>query len=242
MGVVLVHGGGFAASCWELMLPLLETPALAVDLPGRGRRPADLAEVTVDDFAEAVADDILSSGWERVVLVGHSLAGITLPRVAALVPDRLAHLVFVACKVPADGQSCADTLDADVRARIATRGGADGTAGGEPRDQAEREAAVSRLANDLDEGQVSFMLRCMVPEAPGPIMAPADLAGLGHPIGRTWVRCLQDAIVPVEEQDRYIANIGGADVVDLDAGHMAMVGRPGELAGILDHIASRALG
>ena len=237
MGVVLVHGGGFAASCWDLVLPLMEAPALAVDLPGRGSRPADLAEVTVDDFAEAVADDIRSSGWDRVVLVGHSLAGITLPRVAALVPERLAHLVFVAAKVPTDGQSCADTLEPDVRARVGT-----GTSeGGGTRTAADRDMAMSKLANDLDEGQVAFMLRCMVPEAPGPINAPADLSGLAHPIGRTWVRCTRDAIIPVSEQQVAIDHIGGAEVIDIDAGHMAMIGRPGELAGILDGVAARAL-
>jgi pimeloyl-ACP methyl ester carboxylesterase len=242
VGVVLVHGGGFAASCWELVLPLLETPAVAIDLPGRGSRPADLAEVTVEDFAEAVADDILSSGWDRVVLVGHSLAGITLPRVAALVPDRLVRLVFIAAKVPADGQSCAETLEPDVRARV---GGGDGAEGGvTPRSAADREVAMSRLANDLDEGQLAFMLRCMVPEAPGPINAPVDLSGLAHPIGRTWVRCTRDAIIPVSEQQLGIDRLGGAgvvDVVDIDAGHMVMIGRPGELAGIIDSVAGRAL-
>jgi pimeloyl-ACP methyl ester carboxylesterase len=240
VGVVLVHGGGFAASCWSLVLPLLETPAVAVDLPGRGRRPADLAEVTVDDFAEAVADDILSSGWERVVLVGHSLAGVTLPRVAALVPERLAHLVFVACKIPAHGESCADTLAPTVHTRLGAHGTGDGGEAGR-RLPADRQAAMSKLANDLDEGQVSFMLACMVPEAPGPITAPVDLSGLAHPIDRTWVRCTRDAIVPVSEQQLAIDHIGGAEVVDLDAGHMAMIGHPGELAGILDGVAGRAL-
>jgi pimeloyl-ACP methyl ester carboxylesterase len=35
--LVLVHGGSFAASCWDLVVPLLDGPVLAVDLPGRGR-------------------------------------------------------------------------------------------------------------------------------------------------------------------------------------------------------------
>ena len=238
MGVVLVHGGGFAASCWELVLPLLETPAIAVDLPGRGSRPGDLAEITVDDFAAAVVADIEATGWDQVVLVGHSLAGITLPRVADLVPERLAHMVFVACTVPAQGRSTLEALDGDLRDRAQARvaGGAD--------QQVDRHSTVGLLANDLDEGQVDYMLGRMVPEAPAAITAPSDLSGLAHPIGRTWVRCLRDAIVPVAVQDRYIIELGGAagvDVVDLDAGHMAMIGRPGELAGIVDGVAARTL-
>ncbi len=35
-----------------------------------------------------------------------------------------------------------------------------------------------------------------------------------------------------------IANLPGADVVDLDAGHMAMISRPDALAAILNRVAS----
>ena len=29
---VLVHGGGFAGSCWDLLVPELDAPSVAVDL------------------------------------------------------------------------------------------------------------------------------------------------------------------------------------------------------------------
>ena len=48
-GVVLVHGGTCAADIWDEVLPLLNFPAVAVDLPGRGKNPADLASVTLDE-------------------------------------------------------------------------------------------------------------------------------------------------------------------------------------------------
>ena len=35
---VLVHGAGCGADSWDRLLPFLDRPALAVDLPGRGRR------------------------------------------------------------------------------------------------------------------------------------------------------------------------------------------------------------
>lgn len=36
MSVVLVHGAGMGSSCWDRLVPLLDGPAVAVDLPGRG--------------------------------------------------------------------------------------------------------------------------------------------------------------------------------------------------------------
>jgi hypothetical protein len=43
-------------------------------------------------------------------------------------------------------------------------------------------------------------------------------------------------IVTPAQQDRSIAELGDTEVVDLDAGHMAMISRPRELAAILDRI------
>ena len=41
---VLIHGGHQGSWFWERVTPLLDGSALAVDLPGRGRHPADLSD------------------------------------------------------------------------------------------------------------------------------------------------------------------------------------------------------
>lgn len=48
---------------------------LAVDLPGRGRNPADLATVTIADWVDSVVDDVENALMGDVVVVGHSLGG-----------------------------------------------------------------------------------------------------------------------------------------------------------------------
>jgi pimeloyl-ACP methyl ester carboxylesterase len=234
MGIVLVHGGTFAASCWDLVLPHLRTPALAVDLPGRGSRPADLTTVTLDDFTAAVASDIDATGWDRTLLVGHSMAGITLPPVVGLREDVLAGVVFVACTVPAHGQSCAEAMALEVTDDAAVRLE-------EPDDDMTGEDRARRsFGNDLDDEQYAWMTdRMLGGEAFGVVAEPSDLSGLTDAVPRFWVRLGLDAIVVPAMQDAGIGNIGGAEVIDLDAGHMAMVGRPVELAGILDDIAER---
>jgi pimeloyl-ACP methyl ester carboxylesterase len=234
MGIVLVHGGTLAASCWDLVLPHLRTPALAVDLPGRGSRPADLTTVTLDDFTAAVASDIDATGWDRTLLVGHSMAGITLPPVVGLREDVLAGVVFVACTVPAHGQSCAEAMALEVTDDAAVRLE-------EPADEMTGEDRARRsFGNDLDDEQYAWMTdRMLGGEAFGVVAEPCDLSGLTDAVPRFWVRLGLDAIVVPAMQDAGIGNIGGAEVIDLDAGHMAMVGRPVELAGILDDIAER---
>jgi len=80
-------------------------PAVTVDLPGRGGRPADLAAVTLDDCVQAVIGSADRAGLERFVLVGHSLGGVVITEVAWGHPDRVAALIYVGGMVPAPSSS-----------------------------------------------------------------------------------------------------------------------------------------
>ncbi|MDT5174869.1 MAG: hypothetical protein QOG37_2120, partial [Mycobacterium sp.] len=86
--LVLVHGGEHAADCWALVVAELrcqetELRTLAVDLPGRGGTPGDLAAATIDEWVNSVVADIEREGLGEIVIVGHSMAGVTVPGVVA---------------------------------------------------------------------------------------------------------------------------------------------------------------
>ncbi len=225
--LVLVHGGGYDKRCWDRLMPFLPGDAVALDLPGRGDRPADLSKVGIADFVDAVAEDITRRDLHDVVLVGHSLAGLTIPQVAARVRERLRALVFVSCTVPRDGQSTYDTLDPEIQAVYDANH--DAAAG--PLDP---ELATAVFYNDVDDPEVlNWGLTLLVPEAPATITDRMVLSTMPGDLRRVWIRLSRDQIVAPDKQDRFIANIGGAEVVELDAGHMAMISRPKELAAIL---------
>ena len=238
MVYVLVHGGGFGASCWDLLTPHLAGPVVAVDLPGRGKRPADLATVTIADFVAAVADEIVGDDLHDVVLVGHSLAGATLPGVVGAVPDRLRHVVFVSAAIPADGTRVLDTLDPGIRA-LAEQAGVDAA----PDSTLAPELAAAVFCNDMDPALTQYTIDRLVPEASRVIFEPVSLAGMRAPVPRSYVRLARDAIVEPNRQEQMIANLrsieGGegpapaVGTVELDAGHMVMISRPEALAEFL---------
>lgn len=230
---VLIHGGAHGAWCWERLLPHLEGPSLAVDLPGRGKKPAELDALCADDWARSVADDIEAAGLSRVVLVGHSLAGITIPRVLERVGERIAHAVFVSCCIPSEGQSVYEAL--------AVEGVADGEIPppSSCSSTIDPEAARAWFCSDMDEEQTRFVLDRLCPEATRPMSEPMRLAGLRRAVPRTYVKLLSDAILLPPMQDAFIRNAGpGCRVRELDSGHNAMVSRPRELARILNEIAA----
>jgi pimeloyl-ACP methyl ester carboxylesterase len=234
--LVLVHGGGLDSRCWDLLLPHLDGPAIAVDLPGRGRHPAPLESVTVADCARAVVVDVDAAGFDELVLVGHSLAGVSMPAVVGLLGNRVHHAVFVACTVPADGTSCFDTLDPDIqeRGRAASETGDTG----EPRAM---DAAMAKivLGDDLDDAQFAWCVERLVPEAPGLTQELVDLSPFREhtAMSRTWIRTTHDIIVSPEKQQRFAGYVGDCTMIDLDFGHMCMVGQPDTTAAILNRIA-----
>lgn len=231
---MLVHGGGFDARCWDLLIPHLLAPALAVDLPGRGKHPAPLESVTLESAGASIAADVDAVGFDEVVLVGHSLAGCSMPAAIRILGHRVRHAVFVACTVPEQGSSAIDTVPADVK-QLAARARESGGPG-------VLDPAIARVVfgNDMDDRQFAWCVERMVSEAPGLTTGPIDLTPLASRPGipRTWVRPLKDAIVDPAKQLRFADNVGHCGVIDLDAGHMCMITQPQRLAAILDGIAS----
>lgn len=224
--LVLIHGGSFAGSCWDPLLPHLAGPVLAVDLPGRGRRPADLRSVTLADCADSVVADIDEARFDRVVVVGHSLAGATMPFLVERLGDRIAGMVFVACSVPPDGAAIVDTLDPAIREMARAAAGA---VPGVP----DPAFAVAMFGNGLDDEQLAFTLAAQVPEAPQLTLGTVPTAALDAVAHKAWILCEDDAIVSPEKQ-RAFAALVGAEVVELAASHMAMIHRPAALAAAIE--------
>jgi pimeloyl-ACP methyl ester carboxylesterase len=231
--LVLVHGGTVTSQMWDSLLSHLRTPAIAVDLPGRRYRPSDLGKITREDWVQAVCDDIVTHGFTDVVLVGHSSGGYVIPGVATGLSDRVRHLVFVAATVPAEGMRPVDYIKPKLREAalgaqsLLLQGAAGRTLGGLRPGEPPIETHLEIVEN---EGRMGL-------EAPGPLLEAFTWTGFPREIPRTFVRCLRDRVVTPELVDQMLANMGGARVVDIDAGHFVADEAPAELAAVLDSIA-----
>jgi pimeloyl-ACP methyl ester carboxylesterase len=98
MDVALVHGSYHGAWCWDRLRPELE---------GLGHRvimmdlPISVPGLGAADYAQTVIDAL--EGSDAPAVVGHSMAGIVIPLVAARRPVH--RLVFLAAFLPKPGQS-----------------------------------------------------------------------------------------------------------------------------------------
>ena len=101
VGTVLLHG---AAGSWTTWTPLLRAASgegaplpniVAVDLPGWGESPAPAGGIDIAPLTDAVRQVAEALGYERWVVVGHSLGGAIALDVAARFPDRTDAVLLV---------------------------------------------------------------------------------------------------------------------------------------------------
>lgn len=109
---VLVHGAFHGGWCWRRVARHLRAAGhevFAPTLTGLGER-RHLATPAVD-LVTHILDVLNLLEWEdlrKVVLVGHSYAGMVITGVADRAADRLASLVYLDALVPRDAQSFLD--------------------------------------------------------------------------------------------------------------------------------------
>lgn len=245
--VVLLHGAGLNAHTWDTTVIALGLPVLAIDLAGHGdsswRDDADYRpRVLADDVVRAL------EAWADapVVLVGHSLGGLTAAAVAARRPDLVAQLVVVDITPGIDASGGPATLRrfyeqtvfAD-RDELLDRALAFGLGGS--REQARRGVFLnSRVRAD---GRVEWRhhyARLISEDAPSPAGSPedgwSDLAGVAAPI--TLIRATSGFVSERDAAD--LAERTGAAVVEFDAPHNVQEVAFTDLASLIARLAGSA--
>jgi pimeloyl-ACP methyl ester carboxylesterase len=225
------------AWCWQALEPLLRRAGhrvLAVDLPGHGRRAHERARASVNGYAQAVADAMMLEGVHDAIVVGHSMAGVVIPKVAELVPARVAHLVFLAAVVlPDRGSALSAQFPPAVREIFL---GHARSGGGAVQYSATLE--WSRWMGDLPPGDARVVdaLARLTPQPLRPWTERVDLARFSAMrVARTYIRCLRDAAVPPARAAEYATRLGVVPI-DLDTAHNPMLSKPEALAKILEAI------
>ena len=233
-GLVLVHGGAHAADCWDLTVAELARLApdlrvLAVDLPGRGAKPADLTTLSITDWVNSVVADVEEAGLGGVVVVGHSMAGLTVPGVVAkLGAARVREMILMAAFIPPQGSSVVDALRGPL-APLARLGVFIGRPFGMP-------TAAARFAfwNGMTRVQRRFAKSRLVHESLNVIVEPVDRSDMPAAVPRTWILTLRDRALSTQRQREYIAELGGVDTMFcVSCGHDVMFSEPKRLAAIL---------
>ncbi len=118
---VLVHGAWQSIGTWDLLTPLLEKQGHRVITPVLSGLGTDQDRLSRDITLRQHVDDVsreLSRFPDRVILVGHSYAGMIISGVVETHPARIQQLVFLMASFPENGQSVLDLLPPEISAHF----------------------------------------------------------------------------------------------------------------------------
>jgi len=234
---VLVHGGGHGGWCWQPTARLLRDAGHDVYTPtltGFGERShLDVTRISFGTFVDDVGNVLRFEDLHDVVLVGHSMGGVVVPRVAEVVPDRIGRVVWLAAVVTGDGESLIEAVPQSPWIARAVTLGPDGTAHTDP------ELILDANIQDGTEEQRGFVRERHLPYPPHALVEPGRLSAflaLGLPTG--YLVAEDDRTIEPDVARRFAARLPGAVIDSVPGSHDCMLTRPVEVAAALEAMAA----
>lgn len=224
---LLLHGAMRGGWLWQKVVPILEqygARAIAYDLPGHGKRAFERASLNMTAYIRDVAAYITKNELKELVLVGHSMSGMVISKLAEEFPGRIDRLVYAAAVVPRDGDALIDLLPQERQDTLRKLEGKAADLFGP------LETLRPNYFTDLSGEEQDAYLRQLTPQPLAVFFEKISLkkfAGLAIPC--TYLLGLRDKALP-EQLTRMFAARLGVKPVEIDAGHDLMVVRPHDTA------------
>ena len=222
---VLIHGSYQGGWVWQKVARQLRAAGHAVYSPtldGCAERKGQVRPgITTETQADEVAQLLFYEDLNEVVLVGTSSGGMVACRVAELMRDRIARLIFVDALALLDGEKIRDIV---TRSTAVASGLTAGPS---------REDAANRLFADLEPETRAWALDRYTQHPIGIYEEPVRLASFWSqrwPATVIWCRRAQN---PGEAHQRRTAERLQANWHELDTGHYPMLSMPDQLTRLL---------
>lgn len=227
---LLIHGAMRGAWLWDKLMPLLMKGGgnpIAIDLPGHGDRTAESSFTTMSTYIDDVIQLIRKENLKDLVLVGHSMSGIVISKVAEEVPERIKHLVYLAAVVPKNSEALIDLLAKERQEVIRKLQGK----------AKEVFGTLDQLRpmyfTDLEGEERESYLRQLTPQPLAVFFEKIQFKEFPKiPVPKTYILGLQDRSLPPDLTRKFAERLE-VTPVEIDAGHDLMVSRPGEVANVL---------
>ncbi|MDO8483449.1 MAG: alpha/beta hydrolase [Candidatus Limnocylindrales bacterium] len=229
MDIALVHGSYHGAWCWDLLRPELERlghRVVTMDLP-----ISDPA-LGAADYAQRI-DDALDPGSEPI-LVGHSMAGLVIPLVAARRPIR--RLVFLAAFLASPGKSASDQRATEaIDGRVSPKT-AEWTDLGDDVWMVGPNTATELFFHDAPAAVSRWATQRIRPQAYRIMNETSPLTSWPDVESRSIV-CRDDRAINPEWVRAAARERLGVEAIEIGGGHSPFLTRPTELAHVLDSLA-----
>lgn len=231
---VLVHGAMTDGTIWFKLKPLLEGKGhkvVVVNLPGHGKDNTNASLVSYESYVSVISDSINTQPG-KVILVGHSMAGLLIASVAEKLPSKIESLVFIAAFMPQSGNSVFELNGTDKQSQF----GANLIIAG---DNTSATMKLNMIGNvfcmDCNNADKAFLVLAHKSEPLAPLAEKVFLTKEVYgQIPKFSIITLNDNAVGNELQQQLTANSENVRrVFKIKSGHLPFLSQPQKVATIL---------
>lgn len=232
---VLVHGAWADESAWGFIRNELAVKAnvVVVNLPAHGADNTYGAGIGLPDYVKTVTTAI-NKVKEKVILVGHSMAGAIISQVAENMPDKISKLIYVSAYLPKNGESVQSINTAYY--------------GNKPIEifefnkdysliSVKKEAIPTVVCADCSDDMKAVLVKYHRAE---PVKGFNDVVKLGNNFSKVpkyYISTKNDNAVPYALQQKMIAANGKiTKVFEMETSHLPFVVKPQEFISIIRQI------
>ncbi len=229
---VLVHGGGHGGWCWQRLARELRRRGHEVYTPtltGFGeRRHLDAEGLTFDTFVTDIVSVLEYEDLTDVVLVGHSMGGVIVPRVAEVAPDRIRAVVWMAAVVLDDDETLLEAVPQTPEIARAVVIQDDGSV------RTDANLMIQALLPDGTGPERDWVLSRHRPYPPMALTEPGRLSAFkALDLATGYVLATLDCAIAPERARAFAGRLPGVRYAEVESGHDLMVTRPKEAADAL---------
>jgi pimeloyl-ACP methyl ester carboxylesterase len=243
--IVMVHGGFHWGGCFGKVANILAQqgyPVITPDNRSHGYDPTIYSAVKdMEDYCAPV-EHIVASAKVPVVLLGHSLGGVTLTYLGEKYPQKIRRLIYLSAIMCPHGDSLSSYLDKSKGSYLdkSKSQGLElpsifdekGVADGVTLKMSQPELIKSTFFSDCDDQDVKVAMANISPVNP---LAPFQWISNITPerfrtIPRAYIECTEDHALPLQIQRMFQADVPGAVVRHLASSHSPFFSQPQALA------------
>ncbi|MFA6083573.1 alpha/beta fold hydrolase [Mucilaginibacter sp.] len=234
---VIVPGAWSSASAWQAVakdLSAAGNKVIVVELPGHGTDQTAPQSLTIDIYRDKVIS-AMNSVDGKVILVGHSMAGVVISEVAEKVPAKIEKLIYLAAFLPQTGQSLFDLASTDATSLL---GSSLILAPGVPTVDVKHENIINCFIADGTTAVQNALLASFRVEPAPPFQNPVTLTKANYgSVPKFYIKTLQDQTITPILQKRMLANAGISTTYQLNTSHSPFLSKPDSVAILLTAIA-----
>lgn len=234
---VIVPGAWSAPYAWQTVKSQLESDGqkvVVVQLPGHGTDNTPFVSLHLDSYRDKVIH-VIDSLNTKVILVGHSLAGMVITEVAEKVPARIEKMIYVAAFLPGNGQSLLDLANTDPTSLL---GQNITSPDNEITLDLPRESITDIFIQDGSAAVKSLVLDNYKTEPGIPFLDTVTItpANFGS-VNKYYIHTIKDHAVTYDLQQRMVAAAGLKNIYRLNTSHSPFLASPDSLTILLQKIA-----